>query len=251
MEDHSSDRRVRPTENRADRYWRDIFGLSPEAFGKTGILVSPHSGHLAGRNAAWVFRHGHSCIVSVPAPMVDELERSAPGLEIERIHESESIRRLFGDRIERTVGPSYQGVCEREDFRPRNSPEVRRLVPADGASLEGLVSACPESEWEESGVDLKSEPLFGYFVGEQITAVGGAIPWAPDAANLAVITHPEHRGKGYATPVVSAVMSHILGEGKAVLYQTLLSNAPAVRIAEKLGCRLYATLTFVALSGPR
>jgi GNAT superfamily N-acetyltransferase len=183
--------------------------------------------------------------------MVDEIQRYARDLEIHRVHESESIRRLFGNRIERTVGPSYQGVCESRDFRAAESPHVRRLVAGDRSSLERFISDCPKEDRDESGVDPDSEPLFGFIVGEELAAVGGIIPWAPYAANPAVITHPEHRGKGYATPVVSAVMNHIFGEGKAVLYQTLLSNVPAVRIAEKLGCRLYATMTFVAFSDPR
>ena len=45
----------------------------------------------------------------------------------------------------------------------------------------------------------------------------------------------------------SAVMDWILGQGSVVLYQTLLANQLAVRIAESLGCREYARMLYLGL----
>ena len=43
-------------------------------------------------------------------------------------------------------------------------------------------------------------------------------------------------------------MQHVLDQGQVVLYQTLLNNEGAVRIASRLGCTLYATTIYVSLT---
>ena len=232
---------------RADRYWRETFGVSDAEFGAPGILVRANSGRVSGRSAAWVFVCGDSCLVSVPPDLLGFVREAAQDLPPEAVLSPEVLHALFRGRITRTVGPSYQGYAERLDFRPLPCEQIRLLSGADRPALERLRGACDPAEWEDSGVSLDSEPLFGYVNQGSVLAVAGVILWSPYAANPAVLTHPGSRGQGCGTAVASAAMAHILDQGSVVLYQTLLQNRAAVRIAASLGCQEYARMMYAGL----
>jgi len=231
---------------RVDQYWSETFGVSPDELLRAGMCVVPHSRKLSGRNASWVFVHGDACVVSVPPQLIDDVREKAAIIPIEKIMSADSIRALFGDSVHHTIGPAYQGYAEAEDFHPIPSPHVRKLSTSDRPLLQVLVDGCDPKEWRDSGINVNDENLFGYFLSGSIVAVAGIIPWASYAANPSVVTHPDYRKKGYGKAVVSAAMQHILDQGSVVLYQTLLANVPAVRIAESLGCKPYAKSMYVA-----
>jgi predicted GNAT family acetyltransferase len=74
----------------------------------------------------------------------------------------------------------------------------------------------------------------------------------PDGAvDPCVITHREHRGRGHALRLVSALAREALSAERLVLYQTLVSNAPAMSLAHRLGFDRYATLIAVRLASSR
>lgn len=231
---------------RVAQYWSETLGVSPEELVQPGILVVPHSKKLSGRNASWIFVHEDTCVISVPPGLVDELHQKAIGIPIESIQSPDSTHALFGDRIRRTVGPAYQGYAEAEDFRPCTSHDVRSLSDSDRPLLQRLADACGPVEWQNSGINVDDENLFGCFGDGKIVAASGIIPWANYAANIGVITHPDYRRRGYGKAVASRAMQHILDQGDLVLYQTLVENVAAVRIAESLGCKAYAQTTYIA-----
>jgi GNAT superfamily N-acetyltransferase len=235
-------------ENRAKDYWSETFGLISGEFSKSGTRVIQHGGRLSGPKA-WVFTHGESCLVSVPEKLVTIIRGRLTGVAIDRVHDEENIQAIFGDLIDSTIGPSYQGYLEREGFRRFDDPHVRRIRFEEKAKLHALKESCSTGNWEESGIDTDDPVLFGYFLHDEIVAASGFISWSKDAANPALIAHPDHRGKGFGKAVASAVIEHILDQGKIVLYQTLLSNTSAVRIAESLGCRMFGMMTFIHLKG--
>lgn len=230
---------------RADQYWRETFGLSRDQFNRPGILVCPHSQKLAGRNASWIFVHDDTCIISVPPRLVGAIESKTTALTLADIMTGQSLAILFGDRIGRTIGPAYQGCIEKGNFRPVSSKDVRALTPADSDSIGAFAGACDPSELRDSGIDFAREPLFGCFRTGDLVAVAGVIPWAPYAANLGILVHSDHRNQGLGTVVASAAVQHVLDEGNVVLYQTLMTNRAAVRIAECLGCTPYARTLYV------
>jgi GNAT superfamily N-acetyltransferase len=233
---------------RARQYWRETFGLSAEAYERAGTTVFPHSRKLAGRNACWVFLREGGCLVSAPPQLVAAITREAEGIAPAAMLEDESIRRLLGDRVARTVGPSYQGYAERADFRPFSGSPVRRLSESDGPAVREFLAGCERGEVEDSGLNGHGEPLFGCIDGGGLVALAGVLPWSPQAANPGVIVHPRHRGKGCGKAVTSAAMECILSQGQAVFFQTLLGNRAAVGIATTLGCREYARMMYVALT---
>lgn len=232
---------------RVDQYWRETFGISEAEFAAPGILVHANGGRVSGRNAAWVFLHGDACLLSVPPDWLAPVREAAGDLSPDLLLRPDTLHSLFPGRVTRLVGPAYQGCAERRDFRPLPCERMRPLSAPDRPALERLREACDPAEWDDSGISPDSEPLFGYFDRDDLLAIAGIIPWSPCAANPAVLTHPAARGRGCGAAVASAAMAHILYQGSIVLYQTLLANRPAVRIAERLGCRQYARMIFVGL----
>lgn len=231
---------------RANQYWSKTFGLSVGKFLEPGTKIVPHAGRLSGPKA-WIFTHGESCLLSVPQKILTIIQERSSRIPIDQIHDEANLQAVFGDLIDSTIGPSYQGYLERDGFRPFDDPHVRRITFEEKVKLHELKESCSPEDWAESGISIDDPVLFGYFLEDRVVAAGGFIPWSKDAANPALITHPNHRGKGFGKAVASAVIEHILDQGKVVLYQTLMSNTSAVRIAEDIGCTMFGMMTLVRL----
>jgi GNAT superfamily N-acetyltransferase len=224
---------------RIDRYWSDYFGLPPEEFLRPGLRVVPHA-RLAGYCGAWIFRRGPTVILSVPAERVAATEARATALPLETLLGEASARALFGDAVERIIGPAFQGHLDPAEFRPAPSPHVRMLTTADRPALEQFRAACGPADWELSNLKPDDTEVFGFFTDGALTATCKNIMRAPDAADHGVLTHPAHRGRGCGKAVVSASIRHALDRDHLILYQTLVANTPAVGIALALGLREYA-----------
>lgn len=233
---------------RVDQYWRETWGLSEGEYGQSGTIVVPHSKKLAGRSACWIFLHGQGCIVSVPSEIVQDVQGRVQGMPAEMMLDERAMHRVFPGRVSRVVGPSYQGFVELTGFRPFRGRDACTISVSGRDEVRAFRNRCNPAEWDDSGLNEDSEPLFGCCEDRKLIALAGTIPWASYAANVGILVHPSHRGNGYGRAVASAAMSHILSQASVVLYQTLLANHAAVRIAEALGCRLYGQMMFVGLN---
>jgi RimJ/RimL family protein N-acetyltransferase len=222
---------------RIDRYWAGFFGLTPEEFLQPGVRIVPHLG-LGDYHGAWLFCHGETGVISVPAGEVTAVARAA-GLTPGALVTPETAEMLFGSAIERLVGPAYQGYAEPRDFRPSPSPHVRALTPDDRDAFGQLQAACDPVEWMLSRLGPDDPEVFGYVRDGAILAVCRPLIWNEWTANHGVITHPVYRGRGYGKAVVSASMQHAFERGYLNVYQTLVANAGAVGIARALGFREY------------
>jgi len=231
---------------RIDRYWSDFFGLSPEAFLQPGLRVVPHAG-LTGYRGAWIFQRGPTVVISVTAERVTETEARAAAIPFEALLGEASARALFGDAVERTLGPAFQGHLDPAEFRPAPSPHVRMLTPADRPALEQFRAACGPGDWEMSNLKPDDTEVFGFFADGVLAATCKNIMRAPGAADHGVLTHPAYRGRGCGKAVVSASIRHALDRSHLILYQTLVANTPAVGIAQALGLREYARHVAVRL----
>ncbi|MFI2362398.1 GNAT family N-acetyltransferase [Promicromonospora sp. NPDC019610] len=54
----------------------------------------------------------------------------------------------------------------------------------------------------------------------------------------AVCTHPDWRGRGYATKLVAALADHVRGRGKEPFGHVVGANTSALRLYEELGCQV-------------
>lgn len=234
------------TPARIDRYWAAFFGLDAREFLKPGARVVPHAG-LGDYHGAWIFQRGPTVLISVPPALVATTERRAATLQIEAAPSEDAARALFGEAVERVIGPAFQGTLSPEAFRPSPSPHVRRLTPEDRPAIEQFHAACDPVEWDHSNLTPDRPEAFGYFEGALLVAASHNVLRAPDATDHGVLTHPAFRGRGCGKAVVSASIQYALEQNRLILYQTLIANAPAVGIALALGLREYARHVAVRL----
>ena len=223
-----------------DDFWGSFFGLEAERLRRPGVNVVEHA-HLRGYPGVWFFVRGSSVVVSAPAAWLDRLRSRTMQIAAHPLPGPPLLRELFGRDPERVIGPAYQGCLVREGFQPMRDAHVRRLSSSYDSALADLRAASSSEEWEHSALGTSSEPRFGYFEAGRLVAAAGTDPWTADAVGPGVLTHPDHRGRGHATAVVSAVVEHALAAGKLLLYQTLTASTGAVKVAERLGYQQYAT----------
>jgi GNAT superfamily N-acetyltransferase len=229
-----------------DDFWAAFFGLDAPQLRRPGVNVVSHA-HLDGYRGVWFFVHGSCVVVSTPDDLFARLKAQTGQIEAAPLPGPQLIRDLLGHEPARVIGPVYQGCLPDQAFRPVKDPNVRRLSSANDQNLLTLRSACTSEEWEHSGLSSPSEPRFGYFDDGQLVAAAGTDHWTIDAVNPGVLSHPNWRGRGRGTAVVSAVVEHALSAGQLPLYQTLLQYAGSVAIAERLGYRRDATHVAVRL----
>jgi GNAT superfamily N-acetyltransferase len=223
-------------------YWSRFLGVPSEALRAPGVVVAPHAG-LAGWRGVWVFVRAASVVISAPPERLAELRKSAADWPKGGPLDAHAAAARLGARLESVVGPSFQGWLDPERFAGR-AKVARRLAASDRAALRALREACAADDWAHAGVAEAAE-LFGAFEGEELVAVAGLRDRGAGACDPGVVTHPAQRGRGQGHAAVSAAVAEALGRGQVVLYQTLLANRPALRIAERLGFELYATVLAV------
>src|SRR6185437_12086956 len=99
-----------------------------------GTWVGPHAG-LEDYQGAYLLRRSEACIVSVPAPLLALVTTQLAGLPAASSFDTTRLRQIFGNAIERFVGPAWQGYLRADDFTPAARPNVRQLAPADDPVL--------------------------------------------------------------------------------------------------------------------
>lgn len=234
---------------RVAAYWASFLGCSPERLDTPGTWVGPHAdAGLADYRGVYLLRRGESCVVSVPASLLPMVTARLAGLPAASSFDVTRLRHLFGDAVERIVGPAWQGYLRADDFRPAAQPNVRQLTAADDPALRLLAEACGEQEWEEVGIGRAEQVIFGAFAGDRLVAAGMGEPLAAPLLHIGIITHPAYRRQGHGRAVVSAISAYGLGVGLVPRYQALAANIPSVAIARALGFTHYATTLAVRLS---
>ncbi|MGV3723817.1 MAG: GNAT family N-acetyltransferase [Actinomycetota bacterium] len=230
-------------------FWSRFLGLTPEALLTPAVSVVPHA-ELAGYHGAWIFDYGTARVVSVPEALVDELRMPAAALE-RAMDASQAAQALFGDRIERLIGPAYHGCLAPDAFRPYAPPGVRELTKVDAPAVARLRGACSNTAWRYAGIDeARDAPRFGVWLDGCLASIAQNDAPAPGATSPGVVTHPYFRGRGCGKAAVSAAVTHALERGELVLYQTLLSNKPALAVAAALGFQDFGTHVAVRFRQP-
>lgn len=234
---------------RVAAYWASFLGCAPEQLETPGTWVGPHAdAGLADYQGVYLLRRGESCVVSVPAPLLAMVTMQLAGLSADSSFDITRLWQVFGDAIERFVGPAWQGYLRADDFQPVARPNVRQLTTTDDPALQRLADACDEREWEEIGIGRAEQVVFGAFVGETLVAAGMGEPRASTLLHIGIITHPDHRRQGHGCAVVSAISAYGLEVGLVPRYQALAANTPSVAIARALGFSHYATTLAIRLS---
>jgi GNAT superfamily N-acetyltransferase len=169
-------------------------------------------------------------VVSFRPDLQQSIAADLGGLEVGQPLEAAAF-----DRLRRTVRRSVPYAyslsgsvlyADRHSFRPFGS--LAELLPRD----------------DRRGIDLRRR-----FDGE-VFIVNGArgeiASWAAlklksdDVWELAVVTEPVYRGRGYAKQVVSAATAYTLEQGRLALYVHDRTNRHSARVCRSLGYVEYA-----------
>jgi RimJ/RimL family protein N-acetyltransferase len=216
-------------------------------FDRASTHVVPHAG-LGDYRGIYLFRWRHGLIISVPpADHAIYLARFA-GFAATAFDDVAALTKLIPAAISRVIGPAWIGYADSTTFRPHPRGAARLLTGADEAAFHMLEVACPQLDWEHGGSVFGSQPLVGQFIGEALVALAGYERWGGQIAHIAVVTHPNYRGAGYGTHVVSLLAETVLAQGLLPQYRTLRANTPSMAIAAALGFAGYAENIAVRLA---
>lgn len=117
---------------------------------------------------------------------------------------------------------------------------IRKLVLEDAPAIAELEKRCFSDPWSEKSIASEVHNPLAYWLvaedgGEILGYIGSqSVLDAADVMNLAV--SPDHRRKGIGEKLIKALTRHLQEHGViALLLEVRVSNAPAIRLYEKLG----------------
>jgi GNAT superfamily N-acetyltransferase len=221
-----------------EKYWSNFFGVSIEQFKKPGVTVVPHKG-LAGYNGAWIFKMEQSVIISVPDEIKSAVAARLKPYDLNDIALTQAFANQLFKNIERTIGPCYQGYCDAQAAIMIDDKAIRLLAISDQIALKNFQLQVDEEAWDHSSMS-PDKVSFGYFQDDEIIAAACLDMWTENVANIGLITLQSQQGKGCAKKLCAFATRFGLEQGYEMVYQTLLSNAPAVAVAQSTGYIEYA-----------
>ena len=112
--------------------------------------------------------------------------------------------------------------------------EIVQLTESHNKALCNLVNLV------QPGYFKNKTPLlgdyFGIFKDDQLIAITGERMKMNDFTEVsAIITHPDHTGKGYAKQLIAHVVNRIFDQNKTPFLHVVESNIGAIKLYEKLG----------------
>lgn len=230
----------------------DLLGAAPR--------VQAHGQYFAGYHGIYVWLMDELAIVSVPPEWVSVARSAVTGQASWTLGNPDFWQTVVGGagaRIERFVGPSYQGYADAAAFRPAPpgtaAPQpfhvrvLDPLQPADVSALAALAAVCSPEEWRHSAIQPQHTPIVVAEHAGALLAAASAPDDGPGVASVGVITHPAWRGRGYGQAVVSALTANRLATGLVLHYQTLRFNVASVGVARALGYHDLATALAIRL----
>jgi GNAT superfamily N-acetyltransferase len=192
-----------------------LLGLSAAEWRAPGGTVIAHAAALADYRGIYAVRRLETVVVSVPAPLVEDTIAGLANCEASGAMDASVVSPIYGDAVERVIGPAWIGYADTTDFHPADTHGARRLEDSDHAMLRALSAACSTEDWEHSGVAFDRAPIFGCFARDSLVAACSYEPWGQHLLHVGVVTHPDHRGKGLGRAVASAATGHGLAADAA------------------------------------
>jgi GNAT superfamily N-acetyltransferase len=233
----------------ADAWWCRDFACPPDGLRPTNTHVQVHAGDLTGKPGIWILLVGQFPLVSLPPAYAGLLDPRAKNWTQGTVMDAVALmNELHGVPVERIIGPAFIGYTTVTSFIPSSLPTARALTSTDGQSVDALRASCTPQEWEHGGSTLGDMPTFGAFnESGELAALAGYKVWGGTIAHLFVVSRPDARGRGYATAAVTATTHAAFQHGLLPQYRTLVSNAPSMRIASKLGFQQYGYSVYVRM----
>lgn len=143
----------------------------------------------------------------------------------------------------------WRMVLAPDRFAPPPLNCVARLDGGHAGTLASLFEHAREpgeeivafSPWQ-----IEHGTFYGVWEGAELVAAAGTHVWSlaeKVAAVGNVFTRPDHRGRGHAARCTAAVVRDALATGlDPVVLNVRVTNAPAIRVYEKLGFRVHGAM---------
>jgi len=113
---------------------------------------------------------------------------------------------------------------------------VRELTAADEELFAAFTSACSADDLDEAFVELDHWLVLGVLDDGVLVAAASAYVWdGSRLADVGVITHPGHRGRGHARRVVRAISRRLLELGYQPQYRCFHTNVASAAVALSAG----------------
>jgi GNAT superfamily N-acetyltransferase len=230
-----------------DRYWAADLGCSRADLRSPSTHVVPHAGALVDYRGVFMLLVGGAPVVSLPRDLYPSLRAVASQWSGADVVSGTFLQDVLGDAVDQIIGPAFIGYTDGATFHPLVPNAAHLLAAGDAEPVAELRAACDAVEWSHGGSALGQNPAAGVYSSERLVALAGYEVWGGGIAQISVITHPGHRGRGHAGAVVSMLTETALVQGLVPQYHTLESNTPSMQVARKLGFVRYGVSMAVRL----
>jgi GNAT superfamily N-acetyltransferase len=222
-------------QQRVDAWWGARLRLPTAAIQSGGRFAVEHVDHVGVLEVP-----GRSPLVYGPPNVVAVLD-AVPPLRSGTV--AGAVAGAVEPRVTQVLGPTWYGYTTDDDLEDTSVGRgVRALTTADLDALDELHRQTPSDEVDESGTDRL--PAFGCFDGNQLIAVA-CVKDVHHMPTIAVLTHPEHRGRGLARRVVAAAARAGLQDRPEVQYRVFHDNVASMSVARACGFTHYADYTVI------
>ena len=208
--------------------WEHLAGI--EAKGPLTVAVTPGSRICPRGWCGIVHLDGHTLATAPTPERAYALHTALETLDPTSHTDPEALATVLD--LAQARGPATLAYLREDAFRHVPTPTITRL-PAENPAVRALLDRAAPEEARESDLAALTHPLFVHLEQSRSLAAAGHKPWPKDVAHLSVLTDPTHRGRGLATRVASAAITHTLG--RKLLPQWRARPPAPRRVATRLG----------------
>lgn len=123
------------------------------------------------------------------------------------------------------------------------SEDIMLMGYTEKQQLLNLVNLVQPGYFKENTIKLGD--YYGIFKNQKLVAVTGERMKMNDFMEIsAVITHPEHIGRGYAKQLVTQVANKVFEQNKTPYLHVAERNTGAIKLYEKLGFKTRRKISF-------
>jgi len=142
--------------------------------------------------------------------------------------------------------PTLQMIYDKPLSKPEHEIEIHALTQEDVPEMLALIELAKPGPFGERTIEMGS--YIGIRQNNQLVAMAGSRIFTPHYREIsAVCTHPDYRGKGYASLLIQLLTYQFQQEGIIPFLHVMASNENAIRLYEKLGFELHQEVSMIGI----
>ena len=223
-------------------YWSSKFGISPSSFNRSGIVIESTT-LKKNEKIVNIFKTDSNCIVVLPSERYSELKNLISDITYCSDIRFEDIYNKFNDKIEKIIGPIYQGYKDNNSLY--DDTEGKHIQEIDTKTYEFFNSEL--NNHDKMILDNFCKPYFALYAENSIVSLAHYLYWTDSVASMGILTHPKYRNQGYSKRILKLAINHAINNNYEIAYQTLDNNVNSKHLAKSVGIKKYATTLKVYL----